>query len=42
MVKMKTCDKACKTNKIIETDDMTKLFRMTVDVRANFAEELTF
>ena len=42
MMKMKTCDKTCKANKMIETDDMTKSFDMTVDIRANFAEKLAF
>ena len=42
MMKIKTCDKTCKANKMIETDDITKSFRMIVDVRTNFAEKLTF
>ena len=42
MMKMKTCDKTCKTNKMIETDDITKSFHIIVDVRTNFAEKSTF
>ena len=42
MMKIKTCDKTCKINKMMKTDNTTKSTRIIVHVRTNFAEKLAF